>query len=67
MTRVLVEIVWKRTQTLGSDGSRNVGINVTVRVRNVRTVQSADVETWSKLCDGSEDLVLVCFKVTLTS
>ena len=43
--RVSVEIVWKRTQTLGSDDARNVCINGTARVRDVHTLQSADVET----------------------
>ena len=61
-TRVQVEVVWKRTQTLGTDDARNVRIDGTVRVRDVFTFQSADVETWSKWCDDSEDLVLGCFE-----
>ena len=67
MTRVPVEIVWKRTQTLGPDDARNVRIDGTVRVRDVFTFQSADVETRGKWCDGSEDLVLGCFEGTLSS
>ena len=62
-----METAWKRTQTLGSDDARNVCIDVAVRVRDVHTFQSADVETWSKLRDGSENLVLGCFEGTLSS
>ena len=57
-TRVLVEILRKRTQTLGSDDAWNVCINGTARMRDVLFLQSADVETRGTLCDGSEDLVL---------
>ena len=66
-TRVLVEIVRKRTRALGPDDARNVCIEGTDRVRDVHTLQSADVETRGKLCDGSEDLVLGCFQGTLSS
>ena len=59
--------LWKRTQTLGPDDARNVRIGGTVRVRNVFSFQSADVETRGKWCDDSEDLVLGCFKGALSS
>ena len=65
-TRVPTELVRERTQTLGSDDARNICINGTVRVRDVLTLQSADVETWCKWCFGSEDLVLGCFQGTLS-
>ena len=65
--RVPVEVVWTRPQTLGSDDARKIRINGTARVRDVHTLQSADVETWGELCDGSEDLVLGCFEGTLLS
>ena len=44
-TRVPVEIVRKRIQTLGSDDAKNVCINGTARVRDVLTLQSLDVQT----------------------
>ena len=39
----------------------------TARVRDVFTFQSADVQTRSKWCDDSKDLVLGCFEGTLSS
>ena len=52
---------------LGLGDARNVCINGTVRVRDAHTLQSADVETQGKLCDGSKDLVFGCFDGTLLS
>ena len=51
-TRVPVEIVRRRTQTLGPDHARNVCVDGIVRVGDVLALQSADVEAWSKWCDG---------------
>ena len=39
--------MWRRTRTLGTDDAWNVRIDGTVRLRDVFTFQSADVETWA--------------------
>ena len=55
----------EKAQTLGPDDAKNVCIDGTDRVRDVHTLQSADVEIRGKLCDDWEDLVLGCFQGTL--
>ena len=48
-TRVPIEIVREGTQTVGPDHAKDTCVDGTVRVCDVLTLQSAEVEAWGKI------------------